>query len=616
MVSFSQSGRLIFILIPLALGFAVLIRHRRRLSQQKRLASPAVWERLVGGSPSTGLWRMILWCGAAALIIVALAGPQWGEEEREVSIRTRDLVFALDLSKSMQCPDVEDNRLNRALSVIRHSLPGLDGNRVGIVIFAGAAYPLVPLTTDLEAVASFLDGVDPDMVSEPGSNLQAAAEAAVKLLPKEGEGRVLVLFSDGENLQGDPDSAQKTLKDAGVSFIGVLVGTPEGGPIPTRDSTGAVHYKRDRQGQTVVTHADPSTLKQMAEALGGKVISANRGEPEKKLIETVEALRTRESERKRRPRKIDRFPIFLSGAALLLGISFLLSPWRKKAAAIGVALFFLIPNLDARRQTPPGAMSLPGVHAPPPSGPAPGPPGQAPAQQSAKTSPPPAPELSWWQRVIPGGVRRLARSGLAAWEKGNQEKAAEKFGAATLLKPEDSGRLYDYGTALAATGHPEAALPILEKAGTTPGADYNAGTAALGAQKADVALRHLKKALLADPGDPDIKRNYELALRLLEQQKKQQQKDQKKDQKDQKEKDKKEQEKKKQEQKKQEKKQEQKQQGAKPTPTPAAGGQPHATPTPNPKEGLYSALRQSEADARKEMRTPTPAKASAVEKDW
>jgi len=615
MVSFAEGARLIYLLIPALLAVAVIYRHRRRRGQQRELASPAVWQRLMGGTPSTGLWRMLLWCLAAALVILALARPQWGERKREVSVRTRDLVFALDLSKSMQCPDVRPDRLQRALSVIRHSLPGLDGNRVGVVIFAGAAYPLVPLTTDLEAVASFLDGVEPGMVSEAGSNLEAAAEAAIKLLPPEGEGRVLVLFSDGENLQGDPEAARDALKEAGVSFIGVLTGTEEGGPIPVRDASGAVHYKRDREGRTVVTHADPKILEEMAKALNGKLIRANRGESEKELIETVAELRTRELKTKRQPEKIDRFPLFLGGAAVLIVLSFLLSPWRR--SAVLVAAFLLLPGIGAGQQpAPPLPPSGSGVQQPVPAGPA-GPalqpqimpPGGASCPR--KEPPPPEPEVSWWQRLIPGGVRRLARSGLSAWKKGKQDEAVKDFGAASLLEPENPERLYDYGTALAATGHPQAAVPVLEKAGKIQDADYNAGTAALQAGQADVALRHLRKSLLADPGDPDIKRNYELALRLLEKQKKQQQ--EKKDSRKDSDQSKEEQQKQQQQKEQQKKQQEQKKQGQNARPTPAAGPKP--TPTPDPKAGIYSALQQAERNARKEMRTPAPAR-STVEKDW
>jgi len=614
MVSFAHSSWLLALPVPVVLAVGVFFRHRWRLARQRSLASPSVWNRLMGGAPSTGLARLLLWVLAAVSIILALARPQWGDRESQVSIRTRDLVFALDLSRSMQCPDVIPDRLHRALAIIRHSLPGLDGNRVGIVIFAGEAYPLVPLTTDLEAVASFLDGVEPEMVNTPGSNIEAAAAAAVKLLPEEGEGRVLVLFSDGENLQGDPDAAGRMLRDSGVGFIGIVVGTEEGGPIPMIDAGGAVHYKKDRQGRTVVTRADPTTLEDLADALNGAVVRADSGETEKELIADVEALRTREMEKKHRPEKIERFPVFLGLAVFFLSLSFLLSPWRKTAIA-GVVLLVCFSSVSAAQ-----GVSAPGA-APAAGSPAP----MCGAPPPEEPPPPPPPKPSWWQRWIPGGSRRLARSGVRHWEKGEAEKAAEDFGAALVLDPENRQLLYDYGTALAESGYPGAASEILEKAGDVVGAEYNAGTAALKGKKAQAAVEHLRNALLADPADPDVKRNYELALRLLQQQ---QQQDQKKKDQDQKDKDKKDQdekdtkkqeeEKKKKEEEKKKQQEEQQKRGVSPTPTPApaAGAQPAPTPTPDPRAGLYSAIQQSENHARKAMRTPTPAQSRTVEKDW
>ena len=253
MVSFADPGFLGLLVLPtLGVVFA-LLRHRRRVLQQRRLASPGVWDRLMGGTPSTGLWRLIAWCGAAALVAVALARPQWGELPGEESVRTRDLVVAIDVSDSMLSPDLQPSRLARSLELVLRMLPALEGNRLGVVVFAGEAYPLVPLTTDLSAVAVFLQAVRPGMVALPGSNLQRATDAALRLLPPEGEGRILVLITDGENLQGDPGAAASALEEAQVAVVSVLAGTKEGGPIPVPGEDGKIHYKRDAGGQPVVT---------------------------------------------------------------------------------------------------------------------------------------------------------------------------------------------------------------------------------------------------------------------------------------------------------------------------------------------------------------------------
>jgi len=256
-VSFAEPTRLVLLAAPAVAATLAYFRHRRRLRQQRRLASPGVWRRLLGGVPSTGWIRLLSWSGAAALMALAVARPQWGELPAEETIRTRDLVVALDVSDSMLCPDLRPSRLARSIETLIHLLPEIEGNRVAVVVFSGEAYALVPLTTDLGAVAVFLGGVQPGMVALPGSNLERAVNSSLDLLPDEGEGRVLLLFTDGENLQGDVGDATAALREAGVGMLGVVAGTEQGGPIPEIDERGGVHYKRDADGQPVVTRASP-----------------------------------------------------------------------------------------------------------------------------------------------------------------------------------------------------------------------------------------------------------------------------------------------------------------------------------------------------------------------
>ncbi len=590
MVSFGEPARLALLVVPALAAVAAVVRHRMRLAQQRALASPSVWEQVMGGTPSTGLARLLAWCGAAALVVLALARPQWGEVPSEVSIRTRDVVIAVDLSDSMRCEDVTPSRLDRGLAVLRRALPGLDGNRVGVVTFAGDAYPLVPLTVDLDAVATFLSGVKPGMIALPGSNLERAVDQGLELLPPEGEGRVMVVISDGENLQGDLEAATGRLKDAGVSLLAVLTGTPRGGPIPVGGDGGGVHYKRDRSGQMVITRARPEVLRRLAAATGGTVVDAGKAGASRKLVEAIRSLQTREAESRRRVRRVERFPLFLVGAAALLALGFLLSPWRRLAAA---GLLILAVTGTAGAQTPAQE------------------PGGGGEQAAAQGTVAPGVEVPLWQRLIPGGERRMARRGLALWKKKDLEGAAEAFGGAASLDPEDPERLYDLGTVLGAQGKLEAGAPLLEKAarGGLPRAAYNLGTAALEAGNAAEAVRWLRQALLELPEDPGVKRNYELALRL--QQEQQQQHQQKKKDEAERQKDRKDEGKQQQEQ------QQGSRQGATPTPTPTpAPGQPQRERPPQRTEPLYGALERAEQQAREAMRTPVPATRTRVEKDW
>ncbi len=583
MVSLANSPALWLLLLPAAAAVLAVFRNRRRVLQQRKLASPGVWDRVMGGTPSTGLLRMLAWCGAGALIVVALARPQWGELPAQESVRTRDLVVAVDVSDSMLCPDVRPSRLKRGLEVLKQVLPALEGNRIGVVVFAGEAYPLVPLTTDLSAVSVFLDGVHPGMVGRPGSNMETAAAAALRLLPTEGEGRVLILITDGENLQGNVEGASRALKDASVGVLAVMAGTEAGGPIPVPSGSGGVQYKRDSGGQPVVTRAQPGVLRDIADAAGGDVLDLEDRDVGHSLVVAVEELRTREVEANRTVQRVERFPIFLALAALLLVAAFAMTPWRRLAVAAVIAMLWLPGSATA--QQPPGAPD--------------GPPAAGDTQPVEQV----LPEAPWWQRLIPGGSRRLARSGASSFESGDLETAVRDFAGAAALKPDEPERLFDLGTALAAAGDVQSADPLLARAHETgvDGAAYNGGTASLTQGQAQRAVEMLREALLVDSDNPDVKRNYELALKLMEQQQEQQQ-EQQNDEDEQ-----------------QQEQQQQDQQQDQPTPTPSPStGQGGAAPTPTPtplNEPLYSALDRAEAEAREAMQSPTPA-SSSVEKDW
>jgi Ca-activated chloride channel family protein len=631
MVTFAEPAQLWLLAAPAGAAVLAVLRHQRRLGQQRSLASPAVWLRLMGGAPATGIMRMLLWCLAAVALALALARPQWGELPAEESVHTRELLIALDVSDSMLCPDVQPSRLRRALEELQRVLPRLAGNRIGIVVFAGAAYPLIPLTTDLNAVATFLDGVEAGMVGLPGSNLEQAVTTATRLLPDQGEGRVVVLISDGENLQGSLEAAAAALTEKGASVLAVITGTAAGGPIPVLDDSGKVHYKIGDNGQPVVTRAQREVLAGLAESMNGEVLELVGHDLAEQLVATIERLRTRALQVNREIRRVERFPLLLGAAAGLLALGFLASPWRRMAALVLVATLLGWPQAIAQQAAPPEATAEEGGRrsAATPSRPGaveegrrggngslpavqpvlapvqPVPPWLQPDQQPRPGSPPAAnaeppvpepPQLSWWQRLIPGAERRLARAGADHWQRGELEAATRDFMAALELDASPD-RQYDLGTVLAARGSLQAAVPLMNEAHQhgVSAAAYNLGTAALEQKKAGLAVAWLREALLSAPDDPEVKYNYELALRLLEQME-QQQDDQDQDEENQ--------------------NQQPEPSQPQPTPTPAPAGQaPVATPTPSTESAIYAALERAEAAAREQMQRPTP-QAAKVEKDW
>jgi Ca-activated chloride channel family protein len=598
MVTFTEPVHLWLLLAPAGAVVLVLLRHRLRLGQQRRLASPAVWARLMGGVPATGLLRMLLWCLAAAMVVLALARPQWGEVAGEESVRTRDLVIALDTSDSMLCPDLQPSRLARSLEELQRLLPQLEGNRVGVVVFAGDAYPLLPLTTDLHAVATFLDGVEAGMVGLSGSNLERAVRSAIDLLPQQGGGRVVLLISDGENLQGSMESAADALSKAGTSILAVVAGTAAGGPIPIPGEDGRIRYKTGASGQPVVTRAQPELLTSLTESIGGEVIELAGSRVADQLAEAVDQLRTREVEINRKLLRVERFPLFLGAGAVFLALGFAITPWRSATAVLALLLLGLHTSTAQQTAAKPAADQVVSpVSLPPAAMPArlaPRLDSRPPARLAESELPEPV-RLSWWQRLLPGGSHQLARKGADLWRQGEVEEAASYFMGAYELDKSSPDRQYDLGTVLAAGGALEAAIPIMHDAhsGGARSAAYNLGTASLQQGQAELAVVWLREALLAAPDDAEVKRNYELALRLLARAQSDQQ-----------------------DQQGQEEQEQSPQQSM--TPTPAAhptGLQASPTPTPSTKNAIYAALERAEAEARAEMQRPTPQPAK-VEKDW
>jgi len=575
------------LVLPAVIAVAVITRHLTRLRLQRELASPAVWDRVMGGVPATGLVRMLLWCVAAMMIILALARPQWGELPGEESVRTRDLILAIDVSDSMLATDVAPSRLARSIEAANRLLPLLEGNRVGVVVFAGEAYPLVPLTTDLDAVSAFLGGVQPGMVARPGSDLERAVSASLELLPPDGEGRVVVLVTDGENLQGNVGAAVSALEEAGVGVLTVVAGTERGGPIPVQGPDGAVHHKRDQKGQPVITRARPEVLAEIADAVDGDTVDLSDRDVVHRLATIVEQLRTREAEANRTVQRVEQFPLFLTIAAVFLMGGFLLSPWRRLAVAMVTIVLAGLP-VAAQQGAQPAAVPQPQSPAAASASPSGG------TEEPGEIVTPPT-----WQRIIPGGSRRMAREGVAQWRDGEVENAARSFAGAAILDPENPERLFDLGTVLGAGGQLETAVPILEQAhaGGVPHAAYNSGTSSLQYQQAETAVKWLREAVLQDPNDLEAKRNYELALALLEEQ---QQEEENQDQEN-------EEEQEQEEEQDQEQDQDQEQNNPEQQPAP--------TPTPSDNEALFQALERAEAAAREAMQSPTP-QAGQVEKDW
>jgi len=263
---------------------------------------------------------------ALAFIIIGFANPQIGSRFEEVKAEAIDIFIALDVSKSMKAEDVQPNRLEAAKYAIGQLLSLVKGDRVGLSVFAGDAYVQFPLTLDYSAAKIFLDAIDVETAPVPGSALGTAIQMADKSFSdiedesekKNATNKVLILITDGENTEGDAFAAATDAAKNGVLIYSIGVGSVNGSPI-TEYRNGQQDFKRDREGNVVVTKLDEESLVKLASIGNGKYYRATTGGDELvKIFEDINKLQKREIGVKQFTEYESRYQYFLFAALLLL----------------------------------------------------------------------------------------------------------------------------------------------------------------------------------------------------------------------------------------------------------------------------------------------------------
>ncbi len=227
-------------------------------------------------SPQKAFRKKTLLLAAISFLIICLAQPQWGSQLVEVKKQGVDLVFAVDVSSSMLAEDILPNRLERSKLEISNLLDKLQGDRVGLVGFAGAAHILSPLTLDYRSAQLLLENLQAGMISTPGTNLkEAIATSALAFNKEEKKYKALIIVTDGEDQENQPLEAAEQAAREGIKIITIGVGTPSGEPIPLREPSGRfLGYKKDQTGQVVVSRLNEALLTEIAAATHGKYYAA------------------------------------------------------------------------------------------------------------------------------------------------------------------------------------------------------------------------------------------------------------------------------------------------------------------------------------------------------
>ncbi len=283
-------------------------------------------------SRGKAVFRALLLLGCFAFFILALARPQWGMRLETVRRRGVDILVALDTSYSMNAEDVAPTRLAKAKAEVRSLLGRLKGDRMGLISFAGSAVVQCPLTLDYGAISLFLDVANTESIPDPGTSLAAAITTAnAAFIAKERKYKVLIILTDGEDLEGQVEPAVDKAKEAGVIIYTVGIGSPDGRPIPIRDAKGdIVEYRKDPNGQVVISRLDEKALAQIAARTGGRYFRATTAEGElDDLYGEISQMEKKELESKLYQNFEDRFQYPLTLALLLLVAEASMSDRRK-----------------------------------------------------------------------------------------------------------------------------------------------------------------------------------------------------------------------------------------------------------------------------------------------
>ena len=477
-----------WLLAVLPLVAALLVwSHRRGQVLVSKLVAPRLRDQLAGSvSPLRRILRAALLLLALIFAVLALAQPRLGFQEKETKQKGRDVVIAIDTSRSMLATDVSPTRLARAKLFTQDLVRLMQGDRIGLVAFAGSAFLQAPLTLDYAAVTNSLEELDTTVIPMGGTNIAAAITAAREAFGKaEGNTRALVILTDGEELDADGIAAAKQALEEGIRIFTVGIGSPEGSLIPVRLEDGRPDFVRDPQGKPVTSRLDDSRLREIAVVTGGFYVPLGPEAAREVFVKGIEPMELAEVGVFSARQPIERFQWPLAAATILLALSLL--PGDRRRRAIKAAILFLAFQPAAWAQS--GLEDYRNGN----------------FDQAA----------SAFEKDLaaqPGSRALQFNAGAAAYKMGDYEKAAGFFTEALLSEDpklrEDSS--YNLANTLVRKGE-AAAEPQAKKTNW------------------ENALEHYDEALRLDPANSAAQTNRDLVKKLLEELEKQQQQEQQKD---------------------------------------------------------------------------------------
>lgn len=267
------------------------------------------------------------------LLIIGIANPQIGTKMEEVRREGVDLMIAIDLSNSMMAEDIKPNRLERAKQAISKLIDNLEGDRIGLIVFAGEAYVQLPITTDYSAAKLFLSNVNTNIVPTQGTKIGKAIELSMQSFDMEnGQNKAIIIITDGESHDENAIEGARQANEVGIFVHTLGMGLSKGGPIPIYNQYGAqISYRKDKEGKTVVSKLNENLLIKIADAGNGTYVRANNsksGLPT--LFAEINKMEKKEIGTMIFTEYKDRFQLFIGLALLVLILELILLPRKNK----------------------------------------------------------------------------------------------------------------------------------------------------------------------------------------------------------------------------------------------------------------------------------------------
>lgn len=264
----------LLIIIPLLIVFYVVMVRRKKKAIAE-FGNPELLKPLMPLlSFKRGTWKMVMLMIALLFVIVGVAGPQFGSKLQQVNKKGIELMIALDVSNSMLAQDIKPNRLEKAKIAISRMVEKLTNDKIGLIVFAGDAYVQLPITTDYSSAKLFLSNISTDIMPVQGTSIGAAIDLAARSFTPETEtSKAIIVITDGENHQDDALAAAKAAHEKGIVIHTIGMGLEQGAPIPEKGNPG--QFRKDAQGNIVISKLEEQTLRQIAEAGEGLYVRAS-----------------------------------------------------------------------------------------------------------------------------------------------------------------------------------------------------------------------------------------------------------------------------------------------------------------------------------------------------